>query len=1030
MAFDQNSIHNDLRPLNVTRTVAEEPLVLPTTTMGAVARTGECYTANPVRTGEPGVPVFYPASVSDAGLVGMGYGNVASSGSGGATWCVRPAVPVAHPTMNPPIGFSYGHGFPNGIAGGNGVASGHGFPMNLGNWVAGNGLDNAIQVKDKVISNNNAGDQVGGVVSNLIGFSPKARVDQASDECGDDSMSGRKLKLMCSYGGKILPRPSDGMLRYVGGQTRIISVKRDVSFNDLMQKMADTYGQPVVIKYQLPDEDLDALVSVSCPDDLENMMEEYERLIERSPDGSAKLRVFLFSASELDPSGVIQFGDLLDSGKKYVEAVNGITDGISGKLTRKESITSAASTQNSDLSGIEALDSSNAGQGDVSGAPRSDVLSPKGNVAVSNDAAANLVVFEPGSSIYSDASVVSLGMPATNSGPTNTSTFQNEVELEKSVPITSSQQQFGLQQHRMEIPLPAPYFQTFVDPRQEVVNHGDINLPPQMGFPNPQLLGKPGSIYSQHQFHDNTPGLVSHQAIPAVQMTTRPSSHSGVRSNIIQPQTLMQPQQNLLDQYNDENTSGLRIVQLPAEQSYNAYPVQVPSVVVGGNYHWVQVRPPEHVVFTDALLPQRVEECYMCQKRLPHAHSDPVVQDQHNSCAGLIPDSIPSYHSVPMGDNLQVQTTNRVSVTAPLKEGSVEQMVGITFGVISKLEPPGGVPCTDATALNHNLELEPEGERNIIQKPDGLEHPRNAVIQEAIGRTGEKQSPSDGLTGTAPLSYLDDVIRQHMVPVENWVKEDGLVNKTVTNDIHLVGVSSIEKSEGVVQESPKGYTNELASIVSKADAVENWIAQDHLKFIDGRVDNVKLGNPEIYVNNDKFDYNTQHAVEKKGVVLDNNLGRSKFIVDANQIKMMDVLPSSTMEILYGNNSRPVEYNEVAQPPILGIPGSNPQLKSGNHHKDDAVSSSISPSGRFGNVQDSSDSLFSNQDPWNIHGTYFPPPRPKKIALKKEIHSYKNQFGENPGNSGEQNLGSQLDDGLYQTLKLNSTFEDARSAKGV
>ncbi|KAK1323188.1 hypothetical protein QJS10_CPA02g01208 [Acorus calamus] len=73
--------------------------------------------------------------------------------------------------------------------------------------------------------------------------------------------------------------------RYVGGQTRIVSVRRDVSFREIVRKMTDVYGggggghrQAVAIKYQLPDEDLDALVSVSGAEDLENMMEEYEKL--------------------------------------------------------------------------------------------------------------------------------------------------------------------------------------------------------------------------------------------------------------------------------------------------------------------------------------------------------------------------------------------------------------------------------------------------------------------------------------------------------------------------------------------------------------------------------------------------------------------------------------------------------------------------------------------------------------------------------------------------------------------------------
>ena len=195
--------------------------------------------------------------------------------------------------------------------------------------------------------------------------------------------------------------------------------------------------------------------------------------------------------------------------------MNGITDGIGGKLTRKASYTSAASTQNSDLSGVDALDSSNAARGDVSGVhvPLSGTLSPEGIVVASRDtAAANSVVSEPGVS-YTDASVVSLGIRAVNSGPTHTPPVQNEVEFEKSVSVNFSHPQFGVQQLGSEIPPSAP-LQTFVDTHQEVMNHADyVQLPPHMGFPNPQLLGKPCSIYSQ-QFHDNTSRFGSHHVIP------------------------------------------------------------------------------------------------------------------------------------------------------------------------------------------------------------------------------------------------------------------------------------------------------------------------------------------------------------------------------------------------------------------------------------------------------------------------------------------------------------------------------------
>lgn len=1012
MAFDQNSSPEDMRPPpppNVVR--SEEPLVLPVS-KAAVRDNGA----------SGAVPVYYP----DGGLAGVGYGNVASGGGAvSTTWCIRPGVPHPHPhaAMSPTVGFS----FPSGVAGGNAgdisgsfVAAANGYPLNLGNRVTGNGLDNNNLQKSGVIVNgcDHAGD--GGV--GLIGSRSNPPANQRVDENGrDDLGSGRKMKFMCSYGGKILPRPSDGMLRYVGGQTRIVSVKRDVSFNDLAQKMVNTFGQPVVIKYQLPGEDLDALVSVSCADDLDNMMEEYERLIERSSDGSPKLRVFLFSASEFDPSGVLQFVNLHDGGQKYVEAVNGIADRTSAKLTMKGSITSAGSTQNSDLGGIEAPDGTNAAQVDVNGPPMSSTLSPDVSVAASYDVTtSNVMVSEPVESICPDISAVSLGIPVANSGPTHTLPFQDEVEVEKSRPTALSQQQFGSQQSGMEIQPSGP-MQAFVDPRQELLNHADyVQMPAHMGFPSSQLIGRPGTIYSQHHFHDHTAGYVSPQVIPAVQMTmAQASSHAGIRPCVIQPRPVMQGQPIGFEQYYDENTSGLRMHhQLLAEQSYKAYPHQVPF---GGNYGWVQVSPSEHVIFHDGMLPQqpvgvpqRVEDCYMCQKKLPHAHSDPVVQDQHS--AGLIPDSMPSYNSLPV-DTLRPQPTNRVLVTAPVKEGNlnVEQAVGTRPRVI--------IPCSDTSGLS----VEAEGERNFrVDRPD---HPRNAVvIPESVGRTGERQSPQDGLTVTAPLSYLDDFGSQHMVPVENWAKEDGVVNKPV-NEIPLVGGTSVETSESMVQGSSTENTNELACTISKADAVENWIAQDLLKHNDGRMDNLKISNPETFVNNDNFDYNTQHAIEKQDLVMDNT-GRSKLIADGNQIKMMGTLPNSNVEIAYANNSRQVEYNEAALPPVWGIPGVGPQSKNGVHQKDEAVLSSISQSVGFGHLQDSSNSLFSNQDPWNLQGTYFPPPRPDKVTSKKETYSFIDQFGENSGNGGEHKFDAQLDGGLCQTFKQNSSLEEARYAQGL
>ncbi|CAM6060482.1 unnamed protein product [Sphagnum tenellum] len=140
-----------------------------------------------------------------------------------------------------------------------------------------------------------------------------------------EDFTSPRVKFMCSYGGKILPRPGDGRLRYVGGDTRIITVNRDINHAELVLKMTEAYNQhDLTIKYQLPDEDLDALISISSDEDLVNMMEEYDK-IERS-DGSARLRVFLFSAVDYDAHKSEFVGDQRNTEQRYVDAVNGVPE--------------------------------------------------------------------------------------------------------------------------------------------------------------------------------------------------------------------------------------------------------------------------------------------------------------------------------------------------------------------------------------------------------------------------------------------------------------------------------------------------------------------------------------------------------------------------------------------------------------------------------------------------------------------------------------------------------------------------------
>ncbi|PPD89153.1 hypothetical protein GOBAR_DD13910 [Gossypium barbadense] len=100
---------------------------------------------------------------------------------------------------------------------------------------------------------------------------------------GTSDGTSTRMKVLCSFGGKILPRPSDRKLRYVGDE------------------------------------------------DLQNMMEECNELLDK--EASQKLRMFLFSLSDLEDT---QFGlgnmDG-DSEIQYVVAVNGMDFGTRTSTT-------------------------------------------------------------------------------------------------------------------------------------------------------------------------------------------------------------------------------------------------------------------------------------------------------------------------------------------------------------------------------------------------------------------------------------------------------------------------------------------------------------------------------------------------------------------------------------------------------------------------------------------------------------------------------------------------------------------------
>ncbi|XP_010244776.1 PREDICTED: uncharacterized protein LOC104588515 isoform X2 [Nelumbo nucifera] len=1050
MAIDQNSIPKDLRPLNVSRTVAEEPRIAATLAAG---RNVEGYLPNSIRdVGSPRYrpqppPPYYPATVSETGYVGLGFGYPANPGM---ALFPRPPVPVGSGTA---------------------VTSAYAEFSNVGSRVGGNAAE------------------------------------QASEEGGEESVSGKKVKFLCSFGGKILPRPSDGMLRYVGGQTRIIAVRKDASFQELVQKMTDTYGQPVHIKYQLPDEDLDALVSVSCPEDLENMMEEYEKLVENSSDGSAKLRVFLFSASELDSSGLVHFGDLQDGGQRYVDAVNGIRDGVGGGITRKESTASAASTQNSDslISGGDAADSFGPGHGDGGGPFSPGVLSPRA-VATSQDAATRLLYSGPNPVIYTDASAVPLGHPPVTTVPLQSS--RPEFELQRQMPSMGQQHQvlgYDLQQPSgMEIQPSAAYVHAYVDPHQEAFNRVDHpQLPPQIGYTNPQMLGIAGSAsrLADHpqQVRDNASGVPSHQFIPAVNMTMASSSpYVNTKQNGMQQ--FVQPQQTRVEPYPEENSARHKVFQVPVDQNYKAYqahlhPPQASVQLQAGVYGWHQVPPTDHVVFSEGWVPHQqgsfpdnVLRPDMCQTSLPHVHSDTLIQQCRNGSASTVSHSNVVFHSLHSEDNMRPGPTDRATETGILGEGKAEhQGNGIRPRVVGHLDPEVPTPPQGIPRFAQNLESQHDNGRILVQKLGNPDNLKTLFPSGLMGFPGDLQS-CGVIPGNIPQSRQEDLLQQPSVPLQHQVKQETLMNKPAGTNVPPVRVVSYETSQPLVHESVAEYSGKLPGLVPKEDKSDSCISYDHLRTIDTKMEAIHISPPEVsgYKEQSRLPFD-RPKVGGKEMFVTSDFTKTGIASDGNHIKTIEKLPVSSLEVVYTHNIQPVGLTQVAPHPTVGHLGPQRHLKNGNPHvasdeiwhgkpafsgidsshatdrispvcewKDgaswfqsgmvpnDAVfgpssgnaSSAFSPpSGVVGDNWDcaSSNSLFSNQDPWSLrHDSQFPPPRPVKVLTSKEAlvkrdgsgHSgAKMQFEEAVLHQPSGNLNKDLGSEQLRSAKVEKSFAD-------
>ncbi|XP_078446144.1 uncharacterized protein LOC144715124 [Wolffia australiana] len=179
----------------------------------------------------------------------------------------------------------------------------------------------------------------GGYAESIDSLSPRSRGAESWDDSFPAAAApppggGAKLRLMCSYGGQIVPRPHDRSLCYLGGETRIVVVERHASLGEVQARLSSFVGgRSFCLKYQLPSEDLDSLISVTTDEDLENMIEEYDRIAAAGGGGGKplRLRLFLFPAKPESTGTASSIGSLLDDSKSETWFVDALNSAVVGR---------------------------------------------------------------------------------------------------------------------------------------------------------------------------------------------------------------------------------------------------------------------------------------------------------------------------------------------------------------------------------------------------------------------------------------------------------------------------------------------------------------------------------------------------------------------------------------------------------------------------------------------------------------------------------------------------------------------------
>uniref|UniRef100_J3MBT6 Protein kinase domain-containing protein n=1 Tax=Oryza brachyantha TaxID=4533 RepID=J3MBT6_ORYBR len=739
------------------------------------------------------------------------------------------------------------------------------------------------------------------------------------------------------------------------------------------------------------------------------MLEEYEKLAASAPDGSAKLRVFLFPASGSDAapaSGSPLAAAVDESGQRYIDAINCVSGESVAAVRRKESVASAGSSaHNSEASEYGALR-----------VRRVEGMSPQ---AVPPPSLPPEYLYSGGNK-YHAAFPESLGFSAvTPSAPAMGIPAQNPVMIRTEplppqphqvapyAPSHQPPQVASYAQHQQ--PQVASYAQQQQQPASYIPQMPQFREPQQVQYINAQQLG----VHGVPQSVNFVPVQVS-QYVPSIPVTNSVSTSAPPSSTLKPVSAVVEP---VLD-----NVHNTRPMQATGDQNYRVLqPLsQLPPLppvhlqVSDAHRYGVQTVVTSTmstpivtssgtipVVISSATMPAvRYDDCTMCLKALPHAHSDNMIQEQGNPRAMNNPDAAPVFYSLHQ-ENVTKQHTPGATAGTPTNY-IVEARSEVTSGM-GQMEP-------NFAANNHVAQP--------TSFPDASVLVQNPRVTSRLAFAGNPPQ----------LRTEDPIIYQHQQQNSYSMQPSQVpVNGFISNP-QGIDASAFKNTNNQVPDPFREYGNDLphdyvrainaqmqgvhlGPIAPPESSVQGKPASPHGAISDGKLEkpsHVNIDSGSIYKSQAGGYHmgitNAFSAPAEENLVRHAEQSSSAF--DSQSLhsdigQQLNVLQNVPVSNNLGVPAKPHVSNErfLARPASAGlqVPVEHSPLRPSemlNH----VVSAPPNGNGQFplqvtsgiDNVEAThdpayTDSLFSNQDPWNAVGNASVAlPRPNKLAKEPVV----------------------------------------------